>query len=65
MDGSEAAVHGHELGRFLPDGAQYALLGDRSTFPDALSAPLGALLLAVWCTAAALTGWALFLRRDI
>ncbi|MEV8328413.1 ABC transporter permease [Kitasatospora sp. NPDC056731] len=53
------------LGRFLPDGAQYALLGDRLTFPDALPVPLGALLLAVWCALFALGARALFLRLDI
>ncbi|MFJ9775532.1 ABC transporter permease [Kitasatospora sp. NPDC101157] len=53
------------LGRFLPEGAQYALLGDRLTFPEALSAPVGGLLLVVWCGAAALVGRALFLRWDV
>ncbi|WP_445402598.1 ABC transporter permease [Streptomyces sp. LE64] len=54
-----------EAGRFLPEGAQHALLGDRLTFPDALPAPAGALVLAVWCAVLALVGRQLFLRRDV
>ncbi|MFJ2188931.1 ABC transporter permease [Kitasatospora sp. NPDC087861] len=53
------------FGRFLPEGAQYALLGDRLTFPEALSVPLGGLLLALWCVLVALAGRTLFLRQDV
>ncbi|MFF0745211.1 ABC transporter permease [Streptomyces sp. NPDC004111] len=54
-----------ELGRFLPDGAQQSVLGDRLTFPDALSAPHGLLLLVAWGAATALLARRLFVRRDV
>ncbi|WP_274031678.1 ABC transporter permease [Streptomyces sp. MMBL 11-1] len=54
-----------EVGRFLPEGAQYALLGDTSAFPEALAAPYGLLLIVGWAVAASLAGGRLFVRRDI
>ncbi|MFH9134586.1 ABC transporter permease [Streptomyces sp. NPDC017524] len=54
-----------EVGRFLPEGAQYALLGDTSAFPEALAAPFGLLLIVGWTAAASLVGGRLFVRRDI
>ncbi|MBK3618724.1 ABC transporter permease [Streptomyces sp. MBT98] len=54
-----------ELGRFLPEGAQFALLGDASGFPDALAAPYGLLLLVGWTAAMSLAGTRLFTHRDV
>ncbi|MEU8776212.1 ABC transporter permease [Streptomyces sp. NPDC048606] len=54
-----------KVGRFLPDGAQLAALGDKLTFPNALDAPYGALVLVAWGAAAALLARGLFTRRDV
>ncbi|MDR3079661.1 MAG: ABC transporter permease, partial [Streptomyces sp.] len=54
-----------EVGRFLPEGAQFAVLGSEENFPDALSAPYGVLLLIAWAAAVSLAGGHLFTRRDI
>ncbi|MEU8887068.1 ABC transporter permease [Streptomyces sp. NPDC048442] len=54
-----------QLGRYLPDGAQLSVLGDHLTFPDALSAPYGLLLLIGWGAALAVLAQRLFVRRDI
>ncbi|MCX5195992.1 ABC transporter permease [Streptomyces sp. NBC_00249] len=54
-----------QVGRFLPDGAQLSVLGDRLTFPDGLDAPYGVLLLVAWGAAAALLAQRLFARRDV
>ncbi|MFF7494943.1 ABC transporter permease [Streptomyces rubiginosohelvolus] len=54
-----------EVGRFLPEGAQFALLGDASGFPDALAAPYGLLLLVGWTAAMSLAGTRLFTHRDV
>ncbi|MEW2170888.1 hypothetical protein AB0935_13185 [Streptomyces sp. NPDC007027] len=54
-----------ELGRFLPEGAQFALLGGASGFPDALAAPYGLLLLVGRTAAMSLAGTCLFTRRDV
>jgi hypothetical protein len=52
------------VGRFLPGGAQDAVLGD-PTFPDRLAAPYGVLLLLAWGAAAALAAQQAFTRRDL
>ncbi|MFE9381139.1 hypothetical protein [Streptomyces sp. NPDC006855] len=52
-------------GRFLPEGAQFALLGGASGFPDALAAPYGLLLLVGRTAAMSLAGTRLFTRRDV
>ncbi|MFJ3962358.1 ABC transporter permease [Streptomyces sp. NPDC090036] len=54
-----------KVGRFLPDGAQLSVLGDRLTFPSALDAPYGLLVLVAWGAALALLGHRLFARRDV
>ncbi|MFJ4966804.1 ABC transporter permease [Streptomyces sp. NPDC088729] len=54
-----------EVGRFLPEGAQFAVLGDSTAFPHAVAAPYGLLLLVAWAAAVALAGVRLFGRRDI
>ncbi|MGW1637792.1 ABC transporter permease [Streptomyces lavendulae] len=54
-----------QVGRFLPDGAQLAVLGDRLTLPSALDAPYGLLLLVAWGAALALLAHRTFTRRDV
>jgi hypothetical protein len=52
------------VGRFLPGGAQDAVMGD-PTFPQRLAAPYGVLLLLAWGAAAALAAQQAFARRDL
>ncbi|MFG2618951.1 ABC transporter permease [Streptomyces sp. NPDC048507] len=54
-----------QLGRFLPDGAQLAVLGDASSFPDGLAAPYALLVLLAWGAGMALLAQRLFVRRDV
>ncbi|MEV7510459.1 ABC transporter permease [Streptomyces sp. NPDC089922] len=54
-----------KVGRFLPDGAQLAVLGDRLTLPSALDAPYGLLVLVAWCAALALLAQRMFTARDV
>ncbi|MFE0579117.1 hypothetical protein ACFW2Z_19040 [Streptomyces sp. NPDC058866] len=54
-----------KVGRFLPDGAQLAVLGDRLTLPSALDAPYGLLVLVAWCAALALPAQRMFTSHDV
>lgn len=54
-----------EVGRFLPDGAQLSMLGDQLTFPSALDAPYGLLVLVAWGAGLALLAHRFFARRDV
>ncbi|MFJ3599726.1 hypothetical protein ACIPRU_24945 [Streptomyces sp. NPDC090126] len=60
-----AARRRPELGRFLPEGAEFAVLGGASGFPNALAAPYGLLLLVGWTAAMSPAGTRLFTRRDV
>ncbi|MFE1286398.1 hypothetical protein [Streptomyces sp. NPDC058751] len=54
-----------EVGRFLPDGAQRSVLGDRLTFPSGLETPYGLLILVARGAGPTLPAQWRFARRDV